>query len=117
RSSVRLPAPRERAVKNLLKGVGRRSGRPAGDDRKTDASFALEEELLARYEGAKVTADKPRAYVWKSYMNIFHRIYARGPPDSLIISLELVRIIYRSSSMYVISTLIYFRNFITILTI
>ncbi|KYM94538.1 hypothetical protein ALC62_14981 [Cyphomyrmex costatus] len=58
-SSVRLSAPRERAVKNLLEGVERRFGRPAGDGRKTDASFALEEELLARYEEAKVTADKP----------------------------------------------------------
>lgn len=47
--------------------------RPAGDGRKTDASFALGEELLARYEGAKVTADKPRAYVWKSYMSVFLR--------------------------------------------
>ncbi|EGI59185.1 hypothetical protein G5I_12682 [Acromyrmex echinatior] len=30
-----------------------------GDGTRTNASFALEEELLARYEEAKVTADKP----------------------------------------------------------
>ena len=30
-----------------------------GDGRRTNASFALEEKLLARYEETKVTADKP----------------------------------------------------------
>lgn len=97
--------------------MGRRSGRPAGDGRKTDASFALAEELLARYEGAKVTADKLRAYVWKSYMSVSHE-FMRGPPDSLIVSLEFVRIIYRPFSMDHFGIHIYiFRNFITIIVI
>lgn len=46
--------------------------------RKTNASFALEEELLARYEEAKVTTDKPWTYVWKSYMNVSYE-FIRDP--------------------------------------
>jgi len=75
-----------------------------------DVSFALEEKLLARYEGAKVTADKPRAYtfgnrVWAFPMNLCEAHLILWP--FLSNSFEE----FFDRPRWIISILTYFENF------